>query len=221
MSTLERRLPWIIVGLAAAAGILGFWLSHSMFNAGSANAAPQLRHLQASMLYPQPRPLPDFVLQRSDGSSLTQADWRGHWRLVFFGFTHCPEICPTTLSTLKAVNSKLSELRPESQLKVSFISVDPERDLPEALGKYIAFFDPQFEAATGTDAALQRLARPLQVVYVKEAHEPGAVDYNVDHSTSIWIINPQGRVAGLMRPPHLAPAILADLIELLDSPTEP
>lgn len=215
LQNMERRLPWIIVALAAVAGAAGFVASKQLFDGRDpVDGAPE--QLQASLLYPQPRPLPDFVLQRADGSTLTREDWRGKWRLVFFGFTHCPDVCPTTLATTKAAIAKLKAERPEAEVAVSFVSIDPERDLLEPLGAYVAFFDPSFEAATGSPEQLLALTRAVGVIFAKVANGPGPQDYTMDHSASVMIIDPQARLAGLMRPPHRADAMAADLATLLD-----
>lgn len=213
MSTLERRLPWIIVTLAALAGLAGFWLGQSVYS-DAANTNPPTR-LQSALLYPQPRDLPDFELTRSDGTRIGKADWKGSWRLLFFGFANCPDVCPTTMSTLKVALAELRKTGATAEVAVSFVSVDPERDQLEALGRYVAFFDPSFEAATGTPEQLQTLTQAVGVVFMKTATGSGALDYTIDHSASIMIIDPQGRLAGLIRPPHSAAAIAADLSQLL------
>ena len=215
MNNLERRLPWIIIALAAAAGIAGYVASSRLFVADT-GAVAQPRQLQASLLYPQPKPLPDFTLQRSDGSVLVRKDWTGRWRLLFFGFASCPDVCPTALATAKAARAQLRTQRPDLDLAVSFVSVDPERDKPEQLGAYVGFFDPSFEAATGTPAELLALTQSLGVMYVKVPNGPGPLDYTIDHSASLLVIDPQGRLAGLIRPPHRVDAIVADLITLMD-----
>lgn len=213
MSEFERRLPWIIVILAAAAGIAGFWLGQGVFSGRPVSAEP-LR-LQSTLLYPQPRALPAVTLTRGDGSTLQTAEWTGRWRLLFFGFANCPDVCPTTLSTLKAALGQLRKTDPQADVAVSFVSVDPERDSTAALGKYVAFFDPAFEAATGTHEELTALTQALGVVFMKTPTGPGALDYTIDHTASVLIIDPQGRLAGVIRPPHQAPAIAADLAQLL------
>jgi protein SCO1/2 len=215
MSNLERRLPWIIVALAAIAGIAGFFVSQRVFDQRPiGELAPQ--QLQGSLLYPEPRPLPEFALTRSDGQALTRQDWQGRWRLLFFGFANCPDVCPTALATAKAARAQLREQRPDLDFAVSFVSVDPERDSPEQLGKYVAFFDPDFEASTGSPAELLALTQALGVMFIKVPNGPGPFDYSIDHSASLLIIDPQGRLAGLMRPPQRADAIAADLITLMD-----
>jgi protein SCO1/2 len=135
---------------------------------------------------------------------------------VFFGFANCPDVCPTALATAKAARAQLRTLRPDLDVAVSFVSVDPERDLPEQLGKYVAFFDPDFEAATGTPDELVKLTQALGVMFMKVPNGPGPLDYSIDHSASLLIVDPQGRLAGLMRPPQRADAIAADLVTLMD-----
>lgn len=214
MNSLERRLPWIIVALAAIAGIAGFVASQRVFDLRPGDTAP--RQLQASLLYPQPKPLPEFVLTRSDGQALGRKDWQGRWRLLFFGFANCPDVCPTALATAKAARTQLRAQRPDLDVAVSFVSVDPERDRPEQLGQYVAYFDPGFEASTGTPEQLLALTQALGVMFVKVPNGPGPLDYTIDHSASLLIVDPQGRLAGLIRPPHRADAIAADLITLMD-----
>lgn len=205
---------------AAVAGIAGYFLSQRVFDQRGRDIS-EVRRLSGSLLYPEPKPLPEFVLARSDGSSLSRSDWTGGWRLVFFGFTHCPDVCPTTLTTIKVALAKLKTERPQAQVGVSFVSVDPARDLPEQLGNYVHYFNSEFEAATGSDEQLLALTRAVGVLYTKEPTGPGPLDYTIDHTASILIIDPKGRLAGLMRPPHQIEAIVADLQTLLDSPVDP
>ena len=212
MSTLEKRIPWIIVALAVFAGLGGYLASQKLFAPGA--SPPQLA---GTLLYPQPKPLPAFTLQRSDGSALTDADWHGRWRLVFFGFANCPDVCPTTLATTKAALAALRQQRPDADIAVSFVSVDPERDELAKLGEYVRFFDPAFEAATGTQEQLGALTRALGVLYMKVPNGPGPLDYTIDHSASLLVINPQGELHAIIRPPHQADVIAKDLAALLSS----
>lgn len=216
MNSLERKLPWIITALALLAAVAGYVASRIVFAPG-ASALP----LAATLLYPEPRALPAFTLQRHDGSVLTQADWQGRWRLLFFGFTHCPDVCPTTLATTRSALTALRKQHPAAEVAVSFVSVDPERDTPDKLGAYVHYFDPSFEAATGTQEQLQALTRALWVVYEKvPGGDAGGADYSIDHSAALLLIDPQGRLLGQMRPPHRADAIAADLALLLQAPLE-
>jgi len=192
----------LIASLAAAVGL--WW--------GARVLAPQAQPtLQAAVMYPAPRPLPAFQLTRADNTPLTLADWKGHWTVAFFGYTHCPDVCPTTLATFKQVWKQLDPAV-ATRVRFDFISVDPARDTPEQLSRYVAYFNPAFIAATGSDDALAPLTQALGLVYSR-AKSDGS-DYTVDHSASAVIIDPQGRQAGLFRPPFDASKITADLITL-------
>jgi protein SCO1/2 len=197
-----------LILIAALAAALGLWLGSRAF----APAAPQLT---AAVLYPAPKDLPDFHLARADGSALTLADWKGHWTVAFFGYTNCPDVCPTTLATFKQAAAKLRAAGIGDRVRFDFISVDPERDTPAQLTKYVGYFDKDFIAATGTDEELTHLTRALGLVYSREPTGNG--DYNVDHSASAVIIDPNGRQIGLFRPPFDATTMAADLQTLAGS----
>ena len=156
--------------------------------------------------------MPDFRLTRSDGQALTLADWNGHWTVAFFGYTNCPDVCPTTLATFKQV-WKLLDAGTTAKVRFDFVSVDPSRDTPELLARYVGYFNKDFIAATGSDEELTGLTRALGLVYSHEQTARG--DYAVDHSASAVIIDPQGRQIGLFRPPFEAAKIAADLTRLV------
>lgn len=196
-----------LILVAALAAAIGLWL-------GSRAFAPTVPKLEAAVLYPSPRDLPDFRLERADGGTLTHADWKGRWTVAFFGYTNCPDVCPTTLATFKQVFARLRADRVADKVRFDFISVDPARDTPDVLGKYVGYFDRDFVAATGSDEELTRLTRALGLIYSREKTASG--DYAVDHSASAIIVDPSGREVGLFRPPFDANAIAADLKKLAD-----
>lgn len=173
---------------------------------------PKTVAISSGTLLQTPRPIEPFTLSAPDGSSFGNADLAGHWTVVFAGFTFCPDVCPTTLTELKAVNARLGEAAKD--VRFLFLSVDPERDTPEKIGKYVHFFDPRFQGATGDSAALDRLAANLGFVYNKvKGAAPGS--YTIDHSTALILIDPQGRVAGYLTPPFKPEAIAEDLKTLV------
>lgn len=194
-----------LILIAAVAVAIGFL-------AGSRLLSKPETVLRSAVMYPVPAAVPEFSLRRADGATLTLADWRGHWTVVFFGFTHCPDICPNTLAVFKQVWTDLAAKGLDDRLRFDFISVDPQRDTPELLTSYVGFFHPAFVAATGSDDELTGLTRALGLVYARGPVENGT--YTVDHSASVVIVDPQGRRAGLFRPPFDAPAIAADLATL-------
>ncbi|MEP6940047.1 MAG: SCO family protein [Rudaea sp.] len=199
------NLTGLILVAALAAGA-GLWVGNRYFNSA---AQPSL---EAALLYPEPRPLPEFTLTQANGKALTLADWRGHWNIVYFGYSSCPDVCPTTLQTLKTVWAELGKRAIQQRVRIDFISVDPERDTPEILGKYVGFFSPDFVAATGTDAQLQQITRALGLVYSRTKNVDGVIE--VDHSGSAVIIDPQGRLAGIFRPPLAARQTVDDIVAL-------
>jgi protein SCO1 len=198
------RSTLIVLLLAFASG-LGFWLGQRHLSGAQGGV-----ELREALLYPSPRALPDFELSRPDGASLTLADWRGHWNLVFIGFTHCPDICPTTLATLREVEAAFA---PGQAPQVTFVSVDPERDGAEQLATYAGFFSKRFLAASGDHPALTTFTRSLGMVYMTSPLEGG--DYTVDHSASIAIVDPEGRLVGVFRPPHSRDGMVGDLKRLI------
>lgn len=196
---------WLIL-IAAFAAALGLWLGARQF------AAPGLPPLDTAVLYPAPRALPEFTLTRSDGQALTLADWKGHWTVAFFGFTNCPDVCPTTLTTFKQVHKLLGDSGVADKVRFDFVSVDPERDTPEQLARYVGYFSKDFVGATGPDEALLPLTKALGMVYSRDKPENGT--YSVDHSASAVLIDPAGRQVGLFRPPFDAVKMAADLKKL-------
>lgn len=196
-----------LILLAAVVAALGLWLGNRYAN------APAQPKLASALLYPEARKLPDFELQQADGKPLTLADWRGRWTFVYFGYTTCPDVCPTTLAELKSAWAELGKRGLRDKLRIDFISVDPERDTPDALTKYVGFFSPDFIAATGTDAELAKLTRSLGIVYSRTKKDDGSVE--VDHSGSIVIVDPQGQLVGLFRPPFAAKDLADDVTKLV------
>jgi protein SCO1/2 len=195
----------VLILIAAVAAAVGLWFGARLL--GTPNT-PQLR---AAVLYPAPRALPPFHLTRSDNTPLTLADMQGHWTIAFFGYTNCPDVCPTTLATFKQVWKRLDPALAK-KLRFAFVSVDPARDTPEQLARYVGFFNPDFIGATGSDEELTAITRALGLVYSREKNDNG--NYAVDHSASAVIIDPQGHHVGLFRPPFDADAIAADLSTL-------
>ncbi len=167
----------------------------------------------ALMLLPEPRVIADFALVDDEGAPFSLDNLRGQWSLIFFGYTHCPDVCPSTLYDLKLVHEKLEQLDGdgESGHQVLFVSVDPERDTPEQLKKYVDYFHPDFIGVTGPQEQLAPLTMQLGIAYRIEEHEAGATQYNVDHSVSILLMDPQGQLHGVFPAPHDADKMAGEL----------
>jgi protein SCO1/2 len=137
-------------------------------------------------------------------------DFRGKAVVVFFGFTHCPDVCPTTLADIAGA---LKTLGPEAdRVQVLFVTVDPERDTAADLQRYVSAFDPRFIALRGDEAATQRVAKDFKIYYEKRKQGD---TYTVDHSAQSYVIDPAGRLRLLVRPERLAADLPDDLRTLL------
>lgn len=143
-----------------------------------------------SLVFPVAREIKSFELTSSNGAKLTETVFRQHWTLLFFGFTHCSSICPTTLDLLNRVYSKLHASHPN--LQVVFISLDPIRDTSAALAQYTRSFNPNFISATGNMQELRKLQSQLGVY---SANMEGSDQ--IQHTPSIFLINPEGKWNGM------------------------
>jgi protein SCO1/2 len=203
----NRTTAWILI--AALAAGLGLWAGQRWF----ASRTPLAPALQAVKLFDHPRELPSFSLQQSDGTQLVPGELKGHWTLVFLGFTHCPDVCPTTLAQLAQAQKQWTTLPDPTRPRVLFVSVDPERDSPDAIGEYAHGFDRDTLAATTDVPALESFARSLSMVFAKVPAPAGAPpdQYSIDHSASIAVLDPQARMAGVIMPPLDPRAIASDM----------
>ena len=194
----------IFVGLLSAVAGISLW---------KVMQGPPQPSNAALMLLPEPRVIADFALVDGEGAPFSLDNLRGHWSLIFFGYTHCPDVCPSTLYDLKLVHEKLDQLNGDaaSSHQVLFVSVDPERDTPEQLGQYVSYFHPDFIGVTGPREQLAPLTMQLGIAYRIEEHESGSTQYNVDHSVSVLLMDPQGRLHGVFPAPHDADKMAREL----------
>jgi len=153
----------------------------------------------------------ELTLTDHTGKTRTLADFRGKVVVVFFGYTHCPDVCPTTLAELKVAREQLGD--DGKRVQVLFVTVDPERDTRELLANYVPAFDPSFLGLYGDAAATARVAKEFKVFYQKAPGKtPGS--YTVDHSSGSYVFDPQGRLRLLVRPGNVS-NLVADLRILL------
>ncbi|MBB4197361.1 hypothetical protein CCR94_13685 [Rhodoblastus sphagnicola] len=147
-----------------------------------------------------------FRLHTGGGATVTEADLRGAPFLVFFGYAHCPDVCPLTLARIAQV---LKALGPEAKIKVLFVSVDPERDTPDLMAEYAQNFDPRIIGLSGDRAEVDKMLAAYRV-YARKVPTPSG-DYSMDHSAVIYLMDREGRFArsfNLDRPPEAAAADL-------------
>jgi protein SCO1/2 len=192
--------------LARCAGAL--LLAATLALAGCGPAEPQFRSADITgTSYGR-----DFALTDHNGKAVTLADYRGKAVVLFFGYTQCPDVCPTTLSELAAAIEKLGPAGKDVQ--VLFVTVDPERDTQALLAQYVPAFNPSFVGLYGDAAALERTARDFRIVYRKqEGREPGS--YTMDHSAGAFVFDPQGRLRLYVGYGQGADVFAHDLAELL------
>jgi len=155
-------------------------------------------------------PLPEFRLHDQNNQVFDRTRLQGKWSFVFFGYTHCPDICPTTLVVMRDVQ-KIAGGK-EQGVQYIFISVDPDRDNAATLGRYLPYFHPEFIGATGGQGELMRLTRALGAYY--EAGEARGGSYEVHHSAAIFLIDPEARLRTLFAGPHDAARLAQGLQRL-------
>lgn len=163
---------------------------------------------ERATLLSTPKALPRLSLVDQDGQSLPADFFVGHWTVVFFGFTQCPDICPTTLATLAQANRLLADLPSAQRPRVLLVSVDPERDPPDRLAAYVRFFDPAFLGATGSLEATAAAAAAFGVPYAKVSTPEGG--YTMDHGSGLFVVGPNGDMVAYLSGPHDAATIARD-----------
>lgn len=198
----------IVAAVAIAAIAAGAWLSFQM-------AAPPAEPRVATML-PGGLDLPEFSLLDHTGSAVDRDVFDGHWNLVFFGFTHCPDICPLTLQVLTSARKQLADEEFEPLPRIVLVSVDPERDTPEKLAQYVGYFGDQTLGITGDLAELRKLTGALGIWFEKSALDGD--NYAVDHSAAVLLIDPDGDYRAVFSAPHEADNFVHDVPLILARP---
>ncbi|HEY1283648.1 MAG TPA: SCO family protein [Steroidobacteraceae bacterium] len=200
---MQFKVSWLGWALVVAIAVLaGFYAAQR-----SASSVPQLT---SGTWLPQPRPLEDFSVTDESGRPFHLADLAGQPTIVFFGFTHCPDVCPTTLAKLAQITKSAGI----PGLRVVLVSVDPTRDTPEVLKQYVHAFSPSFKGLTGTPAEIDHLTRQFNVAV--ERVDLGGGDYTVDHSAVISLLDDKARRVALFTPPFEAQRVAADLRNVAD-----
>ncbi len=216
-SSLSRTLIVAVLGVAAG---LGVFAAHRWLQ-----APPPPPEYRSAAVYAEPRPLPAVELATGDGrSGPANQLLAGQWRLVFFGFTHCPEVCPGAMKTLDLVARQLSKpadgagavssgaSAPAAAVPtpvMTLITIDPRRDTPEVVSNYVRGFNPAFEGYSGSEAAIDELAAAIGVAVMRGTPDESG-NYMVDHTSAVFVFDPQGRVRGLLTAPLTAANIVHD-----------
>ncbi|HTF97979.1 MAG TPA: SCO family protein [Cellvibrio sp.] len=221
MTTFIARAGWIVVAMVFL--LLGGFSAKKFFAAFV--QAPMV--LETVQLLPEPKPLPQVLLRTATGDAFARERFQHHWNLVFFGFTSCPDFCPLELQKLGKL--LMMAQQEEKSLQVIFVSVDPERDTAERLAQYVSFFHPAIIGLRGDNPAIASLARFFGATYERSAiinerviNIPAGVampgiageQYQVNHSTRVFVIDPQGQYIGSVAKADTPEILWADLQKL-------
>ena len=192
----------LLVGLASVAG----WFAAVRFTGGEAP--------EHAVVLPAARPLPEFSLLDQDGNTFTQADFSGQWSILFFGFTHCPDVCPATLQIMAAARDQLQAQALDTP-RLVLISVDPDRDTVEVMQRYTGHFGDDVLGLTGELDELQKLTRALGIYFEIDDQSADTANYNVSHSAHVLVLNADGDYVGLFSAPHSVDAFVMDLPRMM------
>lgn len=182
----------------------------ALFGLAIRGGAQQLEYVT---VWPAPMALPEFQLTTQTGAPFEKSDLADRWSLVFFGFTQCPDICPTTLLTLSKAQAQLMESG-HTVPDVILVSVDPERDSPEVLGAYVSHFGDRVSGLTGDLEQVRVLTSAIGIFFEKAASTGG--QYTVDHSAVVLLVNPDAEIHGSFGAPHAVANFVHDLPLITD-----
>lgn len=193
--TRTQKTVFILVALIAL--VLGLTINKVL--SGKGQGDPTALIDAGIILLPQNRNLPDVQMTNQDGQPVTINELKGKWSLLFFGYTFCPDICPTTLAQLRQIKSELPADAGD-KLQIILVSVDPHRDTPQQLKQYLGYFDPQFIGlAPKSVEELQTVANALSIPFIPA--DTSKPNYTVDHSGNLAVIGPDGTQRGFIRAP--------------------
>ncbi len=202
-----RKLQIALLATAALALGLSAYLLQQQASDG-----PQQQFAALTVL-PQSRPLGEFELLDHRGSAFGREDFAGRWSVLFFGFTHCPDICPTTLYDLARLQKELANLSPGLVPDIYMVSVDVKRDTPEVMARYVTAFNESFTGLTGEAAQLEQLTGPLGVAY---GTVPGEGDeYEVLHTAALFLLDDRGELVAVASAPHDVATLARDYRALI------
>lgn len=205
---MHKQPRMLLITIAIVAALLGAWFAQII-----RSTTHPLPTLVAGTLLPAPRPMPAFALLNTHSQPTTQALFVGRWSIVFFGYSSCPDVCPTTLMQLAQVNKTLADLDANTRPQFVFISVDPKHDTSNQLAAYLNFFSPEFVGLTGTQQQIDALTKTLGVPVMYQALDNGA--YTIDHAATLFVVDPQARLSAVFTPPYNVSVLAADLRRLV------
>jgi protein SCO1/2 len=204
-SRLRPILKGLIIAILATAA--GVWSARLVLH------KPMPEDELSATRFPVSRDVPPFELLDHNNRVFDNAALEQRWSFVFFGYTYCPDVCPTTLSVLNSIAQRLQDV--DADIRFVMVTVDPERDTPERLAEFVTYFNGDFLGVTGSDQALEQLTRPLGILYQRVQPEAGSESYLVDHTAAVFLFDPDGRYHAVFSPPLSAEKIAGDFRTML------
>ncbi|MDU8498821.1 SCO family protein [Pseudomonas syringae] len=193
---MTRTQKTVFIAAAIIALVLGLIFSQLLPGSGSEDQAAL--NDAGIVLLPKSRPLPALSMTDQNGTAVPLDGLKGKWTLMFFGYTFCPDICPTTLAQIKQIRTELPE-KVVKRMRVVLVSVDPDRDTPQQLKQYLGYFDKQYIGLTAPVADIQKLANAVSIPFIPA--DTSKPNYFVDHSGNLALIGPDGTQRGFIRAP--------------------
>lgn len=204
---MNTKLTIIVAAFALIAGVL---LSQFLSQKNTPLKPPGIQ----GAIFPVAKTIDNFTLTNQMGNQVNLDLFRHNWSLVFVGYTHCPDICPTTMAVMSEVTGYMKEENIEPP-QIIFLSIDPERDTAELLKDYVTYFNPDFTGLTGQKTEIDRLTRQLNAVYQKAPGLSGKItddDYLMDHSSALMLMNPDAKLQSVLTAPHTPGTIIESIL---------
>jgi protein SCO1 len=208
-----RQLNGRLIVLFLSLALLALAAGATAWRMFAASKHPATEYM---IVLPEPRQIAPVALLDQSGQAFTHDGFKGHWSLVFFGFTSCPDVCPNTLYQLQQVRQQWLEEHADAEFpQVYLVTVDPERDTAQKLAAYLAYFDPGFIGLTGAAEHVQALAAQLGIAVFVEPHEPEDPEYTVDHGASLLLLDPLGQFYAVIPAPFDATRAARDILTVI------
>ncbi len=204
LSNSKFLIPAMVI-LAVFAASSGFYIS--LKQSQNNQQPPDIEGL----FWPNPKQIQDFNTLDQTGNSFGLNQIKGKWSFIFFGYTHCPDICPVTMAVMAQTYKQLA--MEHNNLQIIFVSVDPERDSTEKLSQYVSYFNKDFIGLGGDPEKVNSLTKQIGVAYFLNK-EDQTEDYLVDHSASIFVFDPMARMVGKISPPHDAEKVIEQFTKI-------
>ena len=204
---MKKSTLYIIAIASLLLGLTGSWLMQTT----------QPIKLEAGRFFDdQAKVLADFELRDKNNQPLGKSQLAGKWNLLFFGYTHCPDICPVSLQALADMIEAIDDRDVRDAIQVTFVSVDPDRDTPQLLKTYVEYFNPDFQGATAALSELSKLTAAIGIAHQLEKTSENQTGYLVSHSGVIVLLNPKAEFAGIFSAPHDGLVMARDMTKIIE-----